>query len=157
MVKPVHATLFVLILLAGCADMQTGPKTAGGTLIGAGAGGLVGSQFGSGTGKVAMTGLGVLLGAIMGSEVGRTLDRADQLAMGTATQGALETMRTGQMSQWRNPDTGNYGTVMPLQTMQRADGQYCREYQQTVTVGGRTEQAYGTACRQPDGSWKILS
>jgi surface antigen len=26
-----------------------------------------------------------------------------------------------------------------------------------VTVGGRAEQAYGTACRQPDGSWQIVS
>ena len=33
----------------------------------------------------------------------------------------------------------------------------CREFQQTITVGGRTETAYGTACRQPDGDWKIVS
>jgi len=25
-----------------------------------------------------------------------------------------------------------------------------------VTIDGRTEVAYGTACRQPDGSWKIV-
>jgi surface antigen len=36
-------------------------------------------------------------------------------------------------------------------------GKYCREFQQTVTIGGKTEQAYGTACRQPDGSWQIVS
>ena len=46
---------------------------------------------------------------------------------------------------------------MPVRTVQQADGTYCREFQQTVTVGGRTEEAYGTACRQPDGSWKIVS
>ncbi len=34
---------------------------------------------------------------------------------------------------------------------------YCREYQRTVNVGGRTQQSYGTACRQPDGAWKIVS
>jgi len=33
----------------------------------------------------------------------------------------------------------------------------CREYQQTITVGGRTERAYGTACKQADGSWKIIN
>ncbi|MEE8203551.1 MAG: hypothetical protein V3R74_07315, partial [Alphaproteobacteria bacterium] len=32
----------------------------------------------------------------------------------------------------------------------------CREYQTTVNVGGQVEQAYGTACRQPDGSWQIV-
>jgi len=26
-----------------------------------------------------------------------------------------------------------------------------------VIVGGQEEQAYGTACRQPDGSWKIVA
>ncbi len=34
---------------------------------------------------------------------------------------------------------------------------YCREYIRTVTIGGRTQQAYGTACLQPDGAWKIVS
>ncbi|MDX1697104.1 MAG: hypothetical protein R3308_02410 [Thiohalobacterales bacterium] len=29
-----------------------------------------------------------------------------------------------------------------------------REYQTTVIVGGREVDAYGTACLQPDGSWK---
>mgnify|MGYP003386597244 CR=1 FL=1 len=34
---------------------------------------------------------------------------------------------------------------------------YCREYQRNVTVGNRNEQSYGTACRQPDGAWKVVS
>lgn len=35
--------------------------------------------------------------------------------------------------------------------------EYCREYTKTVSVGGGTEQAYGTACLRPDGSWEIVS
>jgi surface antigen len=31
---------------------------------------------------------------------------------------------------------------------------YCREFQQTITVGGRKEQATGQACRQADGTWQ---
>ena len=34
---------------------------------------------------------------------------------------------------------------------------YCREYQRSVTVGNHLEQSYGTACRQPDGAWKVVS
>lgn len=47
---------------------------------------------------------------------------------------------------------------MPGQRIPSTDpnGTYCREYQQTVTVGGRLQDSYGTACQQPDGSWKIL-
>jgi hypothetical protein len=38
-----------------------------------------------------------------------------------------------------------------------ADGQYCREYVRTVTIDGRAVEAYGTACLQPDGSWRIVA
>lgn len=35
-------------------------------------------------------------------------------------------------------------------------GRYCREYQSQVTVGGQIQPAYGTACRMPDGAWRIV-
>lgn len=149
------AAALCLLALAGCTD--AGPKQTGGTLVGAGVGGLVGSQFGRGSGQAATTGLGVLIGGLLGSEVGKSLDRADQVAMAQATQRSLEGTPTGQVSNWNNPDTGHSGTVEPTRTFQTSQGTYCREFQQTVTVGGQTQSAYGTACRQPDGSWKIVS
>jgi len=36
-------------------------------------------------------------------------------------------------------------------------GQYCREYQSSSVVGGRQVYSYGTACQQPDGSWRIVN
>jgi hypothetical protein len=72
------------------------------------------------------------------------------------TQQALESGKTGSSSTWRNPDNGDSGTFTPTRTYQQEDGRQCREYQQTVTIGGKQEQAYGTACRQPDGSWQIV-
>lgn len=35
-------------------------------------------------------------------------------------------------------------------------GRYCREYQSTLIVGGMSQPGYGTACLQPDGSWRIV-
>ena len=32
----------------------------------------------------------------------------------------------------------------------------CREFQQTVMVGGQPQQGYGTTCLQADGSWQIV-
>lgn len=32
---------------------------------------------------------------------------------------------------------------------------YCREYTQKMIVAGQTHTTYGTACRQPDGTWAI--
>jgi surface antigen len=141
------------LALAGCAGQ--GDKQTGGTLVGAAAGGLLGAQFGTGTGKLVGTALGVLAGAYLGNQVGQSLDNADQAAMKQSTQYSLEATKAGHTSNWSNPDSGNSGSVTPTKTYQAPSGDYCREYQQTVTVGGKTEEAYGTACRKPDGSWKV--
>lgn len=37
------------------------------------------------------------------------------------------------------------------------DAGYCREYTRTIHVGGRPQEGYGTACLQPDGSWRITA
>ena len=44
---------------------------------------------------------------------------------------------------------------MAFREATKSTGEYCRECQQTVVIGGREEDAYGVACRQPDGSWEI--
>ena len=143
------------VSLTACTQ-DSGPKQTGGTLIGAAAGGLLGAQIGRGSGRLAATAAGALLGALVGSEVGRSLDRADRLAMARTTHTALETGRSDEPVVWSNPDSGHSGTITPQPAYQTPQGRYCREYQQTVTIGGRTERAYGTACRQPDGTWMTV-
>jgi surface antigen len=153
--KRTLAFIIVLILaLPGCAT--SGRKEGAGTLIGAGTGALLGAQVGGGRGRLVAVAVGTLAGAIMGQEIGRSLDRADQLTMERNAQQALEQNKSYQASSWVNPDTGNSGTITPVKTFQTAQGQYCREYQQTVLIGGKEQQAYGSACRQPDGSWLII-
>jgi surface antigen len=147
--------LIFSLLLLGCAPSM-GPKEGAGTLLGAGTGALLGSQVGSGRGTIVAVAIGTLAGAIMGQEIGKSLDKADRIMMERNAQYALEYTRTNQPTTWRNPDSGNFGTVTPVETYQTSQGQYCREYYQTVTVGGQAQQAYGTACRQPDGSWLIV-
>jgi surface antigen len=148
----------VALSLAACAnDGSYGNKQTVGTLLGAGTGALIGSQFGSGSGALAATAVGALAGAYLGSEAGKSLDRADQGYLARTTQSTLESAPTGRSSSWQNPDSGNSGTITPTRTFVSSSGQNCREFQQSIVVGGRTENAYGTACRQPDGSWKIVS
>jgi len=76
-------------------------------------------------------------------------------SIGTAGQDALENARSGTVVQWRNPDDGTSGAFVPKPAFQDATGQICREFNQTVTIGGQSQQAWGTACRQSDGSWKL--
>jgi hypothetical protein len=33
----------------------------------------------------------------------------------------------------------------------------CREFRQTITIGGEAKEAWGTTCRQADGTWKVSS
>ncbi|MBK1667759.1 hypothetical protein CKO28_06895 [Rhodovibrio sodomensis] len=147
--------LLATLLLGACAN-GPGPKQTVGTLGGAVLGGWGGSQIGKGEGKLWATGAGAVLGALVGSEVGRSLDRADRQQVAATTQDTLEYAPSGQTSQWRNPDSGNRGTVTPTRTYRAGDGRYCREFQQTVIIGREAERVYGTACRQPDGSWQIV-
>ncbi len=150
------AIVFAAALSLGACVSDQGNKQTLGTLVGAGLGGLAGSQIGSGTGQLAAVGAGVLLGGLLGNSVGKSLDEADIAYAERNAQETLEYQPTGATSSWVNPDSGHSGTLTPTATYQSETGRYCREYQQTVTVGGEPQSAYGTACRQPDGSWEIL-
>jgi|GEM_PF-836779 len=86
-----------------------------------------------------------------------TLDEPEQLAMSDTLQYALENNPTSHVSNWVNPDTGRSGSVVPVETYTNELGQPCREFITTIVIGGREEQGYGTACRQPDGTWQIVT
>jgi surface antigen len=94
---------------------------------------------------------GTLAGAAIGGAIGRSMDEVDRMK----TASTLESVRTGVSSRWQNPDTGYQYAVTPTRTYETSAGP-CREYTIDASIGGRTEEVYGTACRQPDGSWKVL-
>lgn len=143
--------------LAGCESLQSGgTKQTVGTAGGAVLGGILGSKIGDGNGQLWATGAGALIGALVGSEIGKSLDRADQAYMGRANQEA-HSAPVGETISWNNPDSGNYGNVTPVRDGQDSSGNVCREYQQTIYVGGQQETGYGTACQQSDGSWRIVN
>jgi len=151
----VGCVVAAVLAVGGCAENGMGQKETVGTLGGAALGGLLGSQFGGGTGKLVATGLGVFLGGLAGHEIGKSLDRADKLAANQAYSRA-QAAPIGETISWQNPDNGHRGTYTPVREGTSSSGRYCREFQQSITVGGKTEQGYGTACRQPDGSWQIV-
>ncbi len=152
--RPIAVLLLAVTFVAGCAN-ERGDKETAGTILGGIGGAVAGAQFGGGSGRLATTAAGTLIGAWIGSEVGKSLDRADRQAMQQA-QVQAHAAPVGETIRWNNPDSGNYGTFTPTRDGQSESGRYCREYQTTVTVGGNTETAYGTACQQPDGSWQIV-
>ena len=56
---------------------------------------------------------------------------------------------------WLNNGTGTTYRVTPQDTLQNDSG-YCREYIMQAFMAGRRQRTYGTACRGPDGSWRIV-
>ncbi|WP_018871924.1 RT0821/Lpp0805 family surface protein [Thioalkalivibrio sp. ALJ16] len=148
--KVILATALAAALgVSGCATHQ-GTQEQAGMVIGGVLGGALGSQVGSGRGRTAAIIAGTLVGAAIGGSVGQSMDEVDRLK----TAQTLESVRTGVPSQWVNPDSGNQYTVVPTRTYESTAGP-CREYTIDAVIGGQTEQVYGTACRQPDGSWRI--
>lgn len=142
------AAALLAMSLAAC---ETAPsKQDQGVLIGAVAGGLLGNQVGGGSGRVIATMVGAVAGAAIGGSIGKSMDETDRLK----TAYAFENVQTGVPTTWVNPDTQNRYTVTPTRTFDTAQGP-CREYTMDAVIGGKTQEIYGTACRQPDGSWKI--
>ncbi len=148
--------ILAVFALSACDTMNgRGNKELLGAGSGAVIGGVLGSNVGKGKGQLWATGAGVLLGAVLGSEIGRSLDKAD-MAYAQQANTQAHSAPIGETISWNNPDSGHYGSVTPTRDGYTDSGRYCREYQQTIVVGGQTEQGYGTACRQPDGSWEIV-
>jgi len=128
----------------------TNLNTLGGATLGGIAGGIGGNQIGDGRGRVAAIIGGTLVGAALGGYIGSYMDKIDKIKMNNA----LETYPTNATSSWQNPDTNVSYSVTPKRTYM-SNNNYCREYQTSVFIDGKQETAYGTACRQSDGRWKI--
>ena len=147
------ATLVIPAALVACGP---GRNTQSGTVVGAVAGGLLGSQIGKGNGRIAGAAVGAFLGGVVGHEIGRRMDEVDRRAAMEAEYRALETGRAGTATPWRNPKSGHYGTIVPGKPYV-ANARHCRTYTHTIYIDGRPETLSGTACRNPDGTWQKVS
>lgn len=144
---------FVTLLTACATREQTG------AVVGGSVGAIVGSTVGGGSvhhgrvrdGSVLGIVLGAMAGSVIGSMIGRDMDEQDRLR----TAQVLEYNRTGQASTWVNPDANAAYTVTPTRTFDAGTGP-CREFTTHANISGKTQEVYGTACRQADGSWKIV-
>lgn len=151
-IRKTAACALVALSLAACQTGSTGETV--GTIGGAAGGALLGSQLGQGKGQIAATAVGTLVGALAGRELGRRLQGSDQQRAVAAERSAIERNET---ITWTNPNSGYRGTVQPGDSYVNSAGQTCRNYTHTVYIEGRAETAQGTACRQGDGTWRLVS
>ena len=123
-----------------------------GAVVGGALGGIAGSTVGKGSGRTAAIIGGTVVGILVGGAIGKAMDDIDQNCVGQI----LEHAPTGGHVRWQDPDGRANYDVIPRDTWKSTDGRYCREYQTVATVAGKKQQVYGTACRQPDGSWEVV-
>lgn len=76
-----------------------------------------------------------------------------QLALQTRIE-ALERIVSGKSLSWTYDITGATGTITPLRTYPGPDGQWCREYQETIQSAMHARQNFSIACRTPTGEWR---
>ncbi|HEX9488666.1 MAG TPA: glycine zipper domain-containing protein [Stellaceae bacterium] len=123
-----------------------------GAALGGATGGLIGSNIGKGQGRTVATVGGVLVGLFVGGRIGRNMDQLDQACAGQV----LEHVPDRQTVAWQGQNEGDGYWVTPTRSYDAGNGRYCREYTSDAVVAGRKQQTYGTACRQPDGTWEIV-
>jgi surface antigen len=125
-----------------------------GTGIGAALGGLFGSQFGRGPGQFMSTTLGIAAGGAIGNSIGHDLD-AESSRYYPSVGYSPPTESTPFIYYSYAP---NYVAppAPPPTYVDPDEGTYCRPYSQEIRIDGRLQESYGTACLQPDGTWRIV-
>ncbi|MCX7304553.1 MAG: hypothetical protein NTV73_09445 [Hyphomicrobiales bacterium] len=95
-------------------------------------------------------------GGLIGGSIGSGLSESDRRTALQAEYRALEYSPAGKAVEWQGFGGTPKGSVTAAQPY-RVGSQDCRQYAQTVTVGGQNRAARGTACRNSDGSWTPLT
>jgi surface antigen len=150
------ASLLLVVAFAGL-SLAACAADAGRKETGAGTGPAAGSVAGgAGSNRLAGPTGGGGFGGFLGGHVGAALDDDDKRRAYAAQMQALETGPSGAPVAWRNPESGRYGNVVPGPVYQ-FNGASCRQYTHTVYVDGLPQTERGTACRNPDGTWSIIS
>ena len=151
---------FALALgLAGPAHAQANEADASiGAVIGGVLGGLAGSYFGSesaGGVRAAATAVGAALGAWFGDAAYGYLTETDRALAAEAEQREFADGDGVTTASWRNPDSGAAGRVEADRIAADEDGA-CRAFRHRIETGNGTETVEAQACRNPDGSWRVV-
>jgi surface antigen len=83
-------------------------------------------------------------------------DPRDAAFLEPILQRVLETTRTDVAVPWRNPATGNGGSIVIERTFYREPDMPCRSFARTIeSAGTAPEVMRGTGCRSSTGLWLI--
>ncbi len=123
------------------------------------AGGLIGALLGqaAGNGRSNATIAGVIVGTAVGAALTRNLQCEDRSYAYKSYYDGFNAGRPNTTYKWSNPRTRDRGTFRVGSYYNDPAGFRCANYTQVIYVQGRQQTAKGRACRQPDGTWAIVS
>lgn len=121
-----------------------------GAVLGAVAGGAIGSTVAQGDERIVAILAGAVIGSVIGHEIGRQIDNSDRGCIGHT----LELGQAGQPVRWQDADPRLAWSFTPYESYQR-DGRDCRRYQLVRSYDGRNESQRGVACRDDHGAWHL--
>ncbi|PCI41467.1 MAG: hypothetical protein COB46_03630 [Rhodospirillaceae bacterium] len=149
------ATLCLMIALGACSWNEDRTGKIGGA-VGGILGGIAGSNVSNGSGRTAAIILGATLGTMWGEDIAHGMSNADKIFAERTTKDTLEYGKPGENTTWSNPETGSSGNVVANETYTNKDGENCRNFETTAHIEGEDRTTTGTACKMPDGEWKVM-
>ena len=98
---------------------------------------------------------GVLLGHSLGSANSLSVAVTERSERDAALQAVLEAHRSGSTLQWSTQQTDAQGDITAVSTYRNNDGRFCREFEETRSVGATAVREAGVACRDDNGQWRV--
>lgn len=138
--RPIMA-LSLCVALAACSQTPTQPSLQ--------------TTYPTDSTEVAALAADAVSGKWDASDLKDALNPDDRLYAQRTVQDALEYNKTGQIATWRNPASGNSGTVAPERTFKNAAGNDCRTFATAIFADGERYTSSATACRDRSGQWRV--
>ncbi len=135
-------------------ECRNKPDPAG-ILGGAIIGGFLGNAAGHGNRGATMA--GVIFGGAAGAALTSNMDCEDRSYAYRTYYDGFNSGRSGRYYDWNNPRNGHRGRFHVRSYYNDPYGFRCARFTQTTYVRGRSHNAKGVACRQPNGSWAVVN
>jgi Ni/Co efflux regulator RcnB/surface antigen len=135
-------------------ECRNSPDPAG-VITGAIIGGLLGNT--AGRGNTGATLAGVIFGGAMGAALTSNMDCEDRSYAYRTYYDGFNSGRVDRNYDWHNPRNNHRGEFRVRSYYNDPYGFRCANFSQVTYIQGRSYNATGRACRQPDGTWAVVN
>jgi surface antigen len=156
--KLLLATAVTIGLLGTGASQSRADNELLGGLLGGAAGAGLGAAFGGAKGAAIGGVAGLALGALSANQFSRSERRREQSYAAPPPQYSQGYAPPPQYGYQPAAPQAYAAPSYPAPRPTTAYGtSYCREYSSTTVIDGVSRVTHGTACRQADGTWRIVN